>query len=161
LVAYLDGELQGPAADAVERALTSNPGVRREAETLKRAWDLLDHLPRAEPSATFTSRTLERIEARPRFSSASAASVATAPPRRSLRRWLWAAGLLAAFWGGYGVTDLGLRTSASAPITPRDIDRLSLSEARLLNHLPLYRFVDDIDFLRALDHPDLFGDDRR
>ena len=45
LVAFLDGELRGTAARAVETRLTQDTRFRAEADALKQAWDLLDHLP--------------------------------------------------------------------------------------------------------------------
>ena len=48
LVAWLDGELEGEAA-------------RAEADALRKTWELLDYLPRPEPSASFTHRTLSRL----------------------------------------------------------------------------------------------------
>ena len=52
LIAYLDGELQGAAQRRVENRLVTDPTVRAEADSLKRAWDLLDYLPRPEPSSS-------------------------------------------------------------------------------------------------------------
>src|SRR5689334_1695542 len=87
LVAYLDGELTGAAARAVEAKLALNPAARAEAESLKRTWDLLDYLPRPEPSPSFTERTLSRL-----------APVRLQDARKSAgRRWLWKA-LLGAGW---------------------------------------------------------------
>src|SRR3954451_13737717 len=48
LVAYLDGELTGEAARALEAKITLDPQARAEAETLKRTWELLDFLPKPE-----------------------------------------------------------------------------------------------------------------
>src|SRR5262245_64983731 len=58
LTAYLDGELDESAAAAVEEKLRDDPALRREAETLKRTWELLDFLPQPEPSTDFASRTM-------------------------------------------------------------------------------------------------------
>jgi hypothetical protein len=63
LVAYLDGELDQQAARAVEERLSTDSEARTEASTLKKTWELLDHLPRTQPSTAFTSRTLQRISA--------------------------------------------------------------------------------------------------
>src|SRR5262249_41070651 len=59
LVAYLDGELDAEAAQALEAKLSVDPTARAEADALKRTWELLDYLPRPEPSPSFTHRTLE------------------------------------------------------------------------------------------------------
>jgi hypothetical protein len=63
LVAFLDGELTGDEARAIERKISLDPTARAEADTLRRTWDLLDFLPRPEPSASFTEKTLTRLSA--------------------------------------------------------------------------------------------------
>lgn len=63
LVAYLDGELDEASSRQVESRLASDPAAREKAATLKKTFDLLDYLPRPETSATFTTRTLEKIPA--------------------------------------------------------------------------------------------------
>src|SRR5262249_16076458 len=102
LVAYLDGELEGAARDKIEAKLSIDPAARSEAESLQRTWELLDYLPRPEPSASFPHRPLERIE-----------PLRLSAPRKtgSGRRWLfrvgWAAAVVAAGVGGYfGVSAL-------------------------------------------------------
>src|SRR5205809_7893011 len=64
LVAFLDGELDDEQSHAVESKITLDPTVRNEADTLKRTWDLLDYLPKPEPSPNFTNKTLDRISTR-------------------------------------------------------------------------------------------------
>ena len=61
LVAYLDGELDGDAARRIEQKLALDDAARAEATALKKTWDLLDFLPRTEPSPSFTHRTMERL----------------------------------------------------------------------------------------------------
>jgi hypothetical protein len=90
LVAYLDGELKGEAARALQAKLQLHPEARAEAEALARTWDLLDYLPRAEPSPAFTERTLSRLVVPTR-------RLTTTRRRPWLWGALWAAGLLAAF----------------------------------------------------------------
>ena len=63
LVAYLDGELDPAAARKVEKRLATDPAARAKATALKKTYDLLDYLPQPEPSATFTTRTLDKIPA--------------------------------------------------------------------------------------------------
>ncbi|HTI51335.1 MAG TPA: hypothetical protein VL475_10300, partial [Planctomycetaceae bacterium] len=63
LVAYLDGELDPAAARKVEKRLATDPTARARAAALKKTYDLLDYLPQPEPSATFTTRTLDKIPA--------------------------------------------------------------------------------------------------
>jgi anti-sigma factor RsiW len=146
LVAYLDGELKGDAARALERKLTLDPAVRAEADALRRTWDLLDHLPRPEPSEDFTHRTLQRLAPVRR-------TVKIA--RRGWRRWAmgagWAASVAAALGAGY----LGGR--AWSPREPGEQEMVR--DLRVLENKRLYEAAEDLDFLRQLDHPDLFGDD--
>jgi hypothetical protein len=61
LTAFLDGELDSKTARALEAKINLDPEARKEVEALKQAWGMLDYLPRAQPSLTFTSRTLERL----------------------------------------------------------------------------------------------------
>jgi len=61
LTAYLDGELDDAASQAFEARLRRDPDLRAEAEAMKRTWEMLDYLPRPEPSTSFTHRTLERL----------------------------------------------------------------------------------------------------
>jgi anti-sigma factor RsiW len=148
LVAYLDGELAGEAARALEAKLSLNPEARAEADALRRTWDLLDYLPRPEPSPSFTHRTLSRI--------VPAQSRPGAPGAwQRGRRWLvgvgWAAALLLAGLTGYAGYNL---------LAPREPgDKELVRDLRLIENKRLYDLVEDLEFLRALDDPDLFGDD--
>jgi hypothetical protein len=95
LVAYLDGELKGEAARALEAKLQLHPEARAEAAALKRTWDLLDYLPQAEPSPAFTEQTLSRLAV------PMGRAVST---HRRLWGALWCTGLVAAFvigWAGH------------------------------------------------------------
>src|SRR5262245_28430683 len=86
LVAFLDGELHGEAARALEARISRDPSVRAEADALKQAWDLLDYLPRPEPSPQFANRTLEKL------------SPLQTRPVRGMGRIDWRSGLLLAGW---------------------------------------------------------------
>jgi anti-sigma factor RsiW len=149
LVAFLDGELRGEAARALEVKMSLDPVVRAEAESLKRTWGLLDYLPKPEPSPNFTHRTLEKMAPMP-----------TAPqkpiPRRSLRPWWlgagWAAGILLAATAGYFG---GRWTGGRGDATDRDLVR----DLRVIENKRFYDHVDDLDFLKSLDQTDLFGEE--
>lgn len=146
LVAYLDGELDEDAARQVEARISQDPKVRAEVESMKRTWDLLDYLPRAEPSPTFTHRTVSLVTGEHRDALLA---------RQRRRRWAfragWAAAVVLAGLGGFaGMTYL-------APREPTD-EQLT-HDQRLLENRRLYEQVDDIGFLKKLDQPDLFGDD--
>jgi anti-sigma factor RsiW len=147
LVAFLDGELDEEKANAIEARLTLDPTVRAEAETLKRTWDLLDYLPRPEPSPSFTHRTLDRISMRE-------TALALRPAQR-MRRWLlglgWTAAVVVAALGGY--------IAAVHYFPPRPSERDLVRELRVIENLRYYEPVESVEFLRELDHRDLFGDD--
>jgi hypothetical protein len=143
LVAYLDGELQGEAARAMAARISLDPTVRAEADALSRAWEMLEYLPKAEPSPAFTHRTVERVSA-----------LRPAQPGR-LRVWVlalgWAASLLLTAAGSF----LGVTYFFPADRTDEELVR----DLRVIENRRLYEPVDDIDFVWGLNHPDLFGDD--
>jgi anti-sigma factor RsiW len=148
LVALLDGELTGPAARALETKLSLDPAARAEADALKRTWDLLDFLPKPEPSPSFTHRTMEKL-----------APIRPAPPAatpRNRRPWLigagWAAAVLAAATAGYA----GFGWTGTASANP---DQELTHDLRIIENKRFYDQVQDLDFLKSLDQPDLFGDD--
>lgn len=146
LVAFLDGELDEDAARQVEARLAVDEAARREVDTLKRTWDLLDYLPRAEPSPSFTHRTLERI---------SAQRQAAAATSRKRRRWGaivgWSAGFAAAAAAGFAAMTL---------LVPREpTDEELVGDLRLLENKRLYEQVESLEFLKALDARNLFEDD--
>jgi anti-sigma-K factor RskA len=149
IVAYLDGELKGESARKVENRIAREPAVRAEVDALRRAWDMLDFLPMPEPSVQFTHRTLEKL------SPLTAPSPDEDRPRRPWVRLAvaagWAAAVVAALATGYAVT----RTR-----TPREPGEQELvRDLRVIENLRQYEAVEDLDFVRELDAPDLFGED--
>ncbi len=156
LSAYLDGELDTKAARALEARLNLDAGARAEAEALRRTWELLEYLPRPEPSATFTSRTLERV---------SALRPASAMAARRWRPWAFGIGWAAAVFlaGTVGYTSVSVVTKhnqpAVLPSEPVDVDQHLVRDLRVIENQHLYEHVDDIEFLRELaKEPELFGD---
>jgi anti-sigma factor RsiW len=145
LVAFLDGELPEEEAHQVEAKLNRDASTRAEADALRKAWDLLDYLPKPEPSSNFTHRTLERLGA--------VRQTQTVPGRR-LRivavGLAWVAAVLLAVGIGYGAMALFLTRNAGDKDLVRDL--------RVLENKRLYDVGEDLDFLRELDQPDLFGD---
>jgi anti-sigma factor RsiW len=148
LVAYLDGELTGEAARAIEARLSIEPAVRAEADALRRVWEMLDYLPRPEPSPSFTSRTLSRLA--PVRTDKQPALVGRRRWRRALIGLGWAAALLLAAVGGYA----GYNWLSPRQPSERDLVR----DLRVIENKRYYDAVDDMDFLRKLDDPDLFGE---
>jgi anti-sigma factor RsiW len=162
LVAYLDGELDEESTQALEARMSTDPKFRDEAEALERTWELLDFLPRPEPSNSFTHKTLERLAISDQLKQASRSSqVMALPGRRRVPQWIlgvgWAAAIVMAVGGGLLAAQLFW-----PPAPPREtpeIDEHLVRSLRVIENKHLYDPVDDLDFLRALEHPDLFGDD--
>jgi anti-sigma factor RsiW len=146
LVAYLDGELAGESARRLEAMLALNPAARAEAEELKRTWALLDYLPQPpEPSGAFSSRTLSKV-----------VPVQTTRIPAWPVRWRgallgagWAAAMLMSGLAGYA----GFRGLARTEPGDRELVR----DLRLIEHKRSYDLVGDLDFLKQLDDPELFG----
>src|SRR5262245_48765997 len=96
LTAYLDGELDEATAAAVEQRLRDDPGLRREAETLKRAWEMLAFRPQPEPSTDFAARTMSMAVpipvAAPAATTTAAAPVAEPAVPTAMERHPWLLG---------------------------------------------------------------------
>ena len=150
LIAFLDGELQGEPARAIEARLSRDPVARAEAESLKRTWELLDYLPRPEPSPSFTHRTLDKLSTH--------ATRAALRRRQPVRRWLlgagWAAAVVLVGLAGYLAT-----SSLVSPGSGKPTDKDLVRDLRLIENLRFYEDVETIEFLRELDQRDLFGED--
>jgi hypothetical protein len=178
LVSYLDGELSPEEADEIEAELGRDKRLRGQADSLKRAWDLLDFLPRSEPSSNFTERTLSQIAplqnlpatgssltrspslSNPARTSGSGTSIVpVATPTRSGRVRVvgWAAAL--ALFGLFGWFVQRPLQQLFSPRDDKNADAQLLSELRLLKNLKFYRHIDDISFLQALDQPELFAEE--
>jgi anti-sigma factor RsiW len=156
LVAYLDGELDEPSARALEARLSLDPAARAEAESLRKTWELLDYLPRPEPSPSFTHRTLEKLAVQP------APCVPASLRRRGWPGWMlgigWAAAVVALAATGLGAAHL-LWSEESPPAEPRHVEEVMARHPRVLEHQRVYESIDNLEFLRALDAPDLFGEE--
>jgi anti-sigma factor RsiW len=161
LIAYMDGELAGEAQRRVENRLITDAAVRAEADSLKRAWDLLDYLPRPEPSTDFTERTLTRVSALQVPTAATEPELRpTAGPSGRRPALIWgsfAAAALLALVAGYSLTP------GPRPITPAEVDlatdTLMVQEPGVIENLPLYLAAENLEYLLALDQSDLFTDD--
>jgi anti-sigma factor RsiW len=156
LVAYLDGELDDTATQAVEAKVATNPEVRAELDAMKQAWGLLDFLPKASPSPNFTNRTMERLQVE------KAGGATTTAPMPAARPWLsgvtWAAVVLVALGGGYlAATRIWPGTPTPEPIPEDELPLVR--HLRIAEKWRLYEYVDDLDLVKKLNHPDLFGDD--
>lgn len=156
LVAYLDGELDDDTARAIEARINVDPDVRAEADALKQAWEMLDFLPRPEPSSNFTHRTMERlILQRP-------LSTMTMPRQRTGQRglnWLtFAAGLALAGAAGF-VLAVWLWPKPPSSTGSDQLDAILIEDMRVIENKHLYDHIEDLDFLKKLDEADLFDAD--
>lgn len=188
LVAYLDGELDPPSAHKVEARLAKDPAARARAAELKKSFDLLDYLPRPEPSPTFTTRTLDKLPAVKSGPLSPAPVPATHGGQKSVptpvptvstsmpvpletvetpgaphrpRSLVWVAGVGAAV---VCFAAVGYFASAGARpyLFPREkeSDETKLAvDARVVEHLPLYAVADDLPFVVDLAKTEHFGDD--
>jgi anti-sigma factor RsiW len=157
LIAFLDGELDEKSAHDWEVRLSRDALARTEAESLRHTWELLDYLPQPEPSANFTSRTLERISVlRPAASGPKT--------RRHWQPWAlgigWAAAILLAGLAGLAGVSRLLPARETPVAEATEPDRYLARDLRIIENFRLYEHVDDLNFLRRLaDDPDLFGDE--
>jgi anti-sigma factor RsiW len=157
LVAYLDGELGEKAAQAFEARLSRDGELRAEADVLKRTWDMLDFLPRAEPSASFTHETLERL----------AVQNTGGPGGARLRLWKWgvyggwAAAVLVAVGAGLFAAHLfgpAVHPVSQAPEGQQvDVEMLMIRDLDVIHNKRLYDNAEDINFVRSL--PQAFDDE--
>jgi len=158
LVAYLDGELDAEAAQQMEAKLSLDPAARAEADALERSFNLLEYLPQPEPSPNFTHRTVEKL--------AAVRPASTMVSTGTSGRWripalaaCWAAALFVAATLGFS----GARSKAPrpqpVPSEPAELDQQLVRDLRVIENKRLYDLADDVDFVKALAEPDLFGED--
>src|SRR5205823_1768454 len=139
LVAYLDGELDAAAEQRIETRLSLEPNVRAEVDALKKTWDMLDHLPRAAPTAEFSTRTIDAVSA-------------LRPARMGrLPGWVRYAGFAAAVLAAGVLGFLLPAAKAPKPIGPVELenDPLYTQNPRVIAHLPLYLAAGTIDYLNS------------
>ena len=145
LIAYLDGELDEEATQKVETRFSQDSTFRFEAMSLRRTWELLDFLPKVEPSATFAHRTLASLTTR-----LPAGSAGLIPGGWKFKA-TWAAAVLIAGVVGFVIVTCWLPHEPSDKELVRDL--------HIIENKRLYEQVGSLDYLRELDRPDLFGED--
>ncbi len=162
LVAYLDGELDETTAAALEAKLHLNPKARAEAEQLRRTWELLDFLPKSQPSVDFTHRTMERVIAE---TQAANFRYRLLPHGRPMLKGLgWAAVILVAAVVGFGSGRLVPKPGEPEPPkeVAADIGPEWVRDYRVIQNRRLYEHVGDLQFIKKLadpEDPDLFGEE--
>lgn len=140
LVAYVDGELPPGEAEAITAKLGQSVTARRELESLKRTWELLDHLQLPESPPTLLEQTLSQIQL-----------AADAVDLRYSRATGWfhalgriaatAALCLAAAGGGWWLV---------AKAWPDKTDRVA-RDVNLAERFPEYRAIGNLERLQELD----------
>lgn len=147
LVAYLDGELDEEATQAMERLLAESPEARHEVDMLARTFALLDSLPRPGASADFSARTLATLRAE-------------APPSSwTEKRWYHIArnGAVAGVWVVGLVLAALLGYSAARGLVPSTEERL-IRELPVIENLDTYSDVGRIELLEELHQHKVFDE---
>jgi anti-sigma factor RsiW len=144
LIAYLDGELDAETAQHIDARLVNDADLRRRLKQHQQTWNLLDELPLTNVGERFTQTTVEMVAV------SMAEQVDDATARKTFRsQIMWLVG------GSVAVVALvtGYALVASITSTP---NRQLVEDLRVIEHLDEYRAVEDVDFLRALQHAGLF-----
>jgi anti-sigma factor RsiW len=161
LIAYLDGELDAKTARSLETKISIDPKLNAEAKLLKQTWELLDYLPRPEPSQEFTHKTLSRVSGLQVVHTGKASGHQWHP-------WVmgvsWCAALFLAGMIGYAGSGLLAPPKPVAALTkpedPANLDAQLVQDLRVIENKRLYDLAGEVGFLRGLDDPDLFGDEK-
>ncbi len=146
LVAYLDRELPEGEARVIASKLTHSATARREAETLEKTWELLDHLSHPGPSRDLSERTLTEI----RKIDLEGGRLETAfvkGGRTLVSSLVWVVAACIAFGIGWGSTRW---------IWPNSTERLT-KDLSIAEHLDEYRGAGDFSFLKLLADTKEFG----
>ncbi|QEH33652.1 hypothetical protein OJF2_21560 [Aquisphaera giovannonii] len=149
LTAYLDGELAEIEARSIATKLSLSQTARRELDSLKRTWELLERLPRPPASPNFPERTLDSIRAVDAPTSAWARDTSFLA-RQALKLCLCLLVIAAAASTGFVL----IRNSLPDPAERLERDRL------LAEHLDEYQEIGSFDFLDELVRSREFGDER-
>ena len=150
LTAYLDGELDEAATEALEARLGNDPKLRAELDAMQKTWGMLDFLPKAEPSPDFTNRTIDRLTL-----AGQSTQTAGMSRGRLVRRYAtWIVACVLAGAVGFGAT-----AAVRHYVVKPDPNESLVHDLRLLERLKAYEKVDNLDELKPLDQPDLFGEE--
>jgi len=147
LVAYLDGELDDDAVRAIERRLSAEPQYQQRLQQLQRAWDLLDELPRAEATETFTRSTVEIVALN--VEQELAATQVLVQRKRITWRIAVPIALVAVLALGFGIG----KWLWPAP------DQKLIQDLRVVENVELYLQADSLDFLKQLEREQLFPEE--
>ncbi len=172
VTSYLDGEVSGADAEIARRSIKESPEIRLVAQDIQRAWDLLDFLPvTVSPEA----KTLETLALVLQESGSGpvvlddsvngelSTNLPPQIPERSISSkfrvgsrvknpW-WKVALIAVVFGGIlGFLALGVLRFFEASQTEKIKQVIGVVE-----NIQFLRDANDIDFLKAIAVPELFG----
>lgn len=154
LVAFLDGEADPELSQRLERKIATSVSARREADLLKRTWELLDFLGTPAVSSDFTARTVKMLALEDQRKEAVGQSAVQVG-----RQALWGLVCVAAVAGCF------VAALFAAELWP-DKSRRLVEDLPVLEHYEEYRALGDLDYLKHLhnanylDEIDVFIDAR-
>jgi hypothetical protein len=149
LVAYLDGELNEAEVRDLGTKITQSVTARREIDSLKKTWELLDFLPRPEPPHDFPGRT------------------ATLAFQQEPDRGAWLASVGGRFAPivartatllGVAAATVAIGFALTRWVWPDPSGRL-VRDLPIAEHLDEYREVGSIEFLKLLASSPHFSED--
>lgn len=79
LTSFLDGEAVGEEKEKAKKALSGSGQMKKEAEDLQKAWDLLDLLPKVETEASKSRATMDLVLSHSGAGLASGSGMASEP----------------------------------------------------------------------------------
>ncbi|MGL4462801.1 MAG: hypothetical protein ACRDD1_17020 [Planctomycetia bacterium] len=150
LVAFLDGEADPTLASQLSLKIDRSVSARREVDALKQTWELLDHLPRPNPSGRFTQHTIELVKIEGRQATERRQAAADVAGNVA-GVFVWVLVGVGCFVGGLvGVRfwpDRNLELARDLPIIERLDDYQAAGDLQFLKQLH------DLNLLDELDHP--------
>lgn len=145
LVAYLDGELPDPVAQAIDEVLARSEVARHEVEALARTWEMLDALPVPKASSEFVERTMTTLKVgEVPYNITDQAWFGYVKKGSVLAVWFVVLGLSG--WLGFQIT---------ARWVPNEHEQM-LNDLPVLQNFDAYQEVETYDFLEQLKKSGLF-----
>lgn len=148
LVAYVDGELPEARSRTISTKLTHSATARREAEMLRKTWELLDHLQLPQVGEQFPEKTISHIR-RLELEGRAWEPLVTTWSARALR---------AVVYAGMCAAALGLGYALARWAWPDPTLRLA-GDLTLAEHFDEYLEVGSFEFLSQLAASREFGGD--